>query len=191
MNRRSVLKSIGSLVLLGASSFSIYKWSRPDSQFNFSLLAKRKSLIAELAETIIPRTSTPGAKDAKVEDFILELLAFCTTIREQHTFLNGLIDLEEYTFLYYKCDFAKCSLINKIEVLQHFENKSKYRQSILNKISNKILGKSFFTKLKELTVQGYCNSKLGASQGLAYDYIPSTYKSCIQITDHQLSWATK
>ena len=191
MNRRNSLKAIASLLFVGVSSASVYEWFKAGSKIDFNLLAEKKTLIAELAESIIPRTSTPGAKDAKVEDYILGMLKSCTTEREKHTFLSGLNSLEDYALTNYNTGFINCSSANKIEILKHFEDKSHYNTLIFNKINKKLLGKPFFVKLKELTVQGYCNSELGATKGLAYDYVPSTYQACIKIGQNQRSWATK
>ncbi|MGY0037942.1 gluconate 2-dehydrogenase subunit 3 family protein [Pedobacter sp. NJ-S-72] len=55
----------------------------------------------------------------------------------------------------------------------------------------KFLGIPFFIILKQLTVEGYCTSQTGATKGLAYDYIPRTFASCIPLTKNQRSWATK
>lgn len=176
---------------MGVSSVSVYEWIYSDSKINFTLLTKKKALIAELADTIIPRTSTPGAKDAKVENYILKVLEFCTNTKEQHIFFDGINDLERYTLKTYNADFINCSTANRIEIIKHFEDKAIYSMPILNKINNKLLGKPFFAKLKELTIQGYCTSELGATKGMVYDDVPSTFQACIHVTDNQLAWATK
>jgi hypothetical protein len=191
LNRRNSLKGIASLVLMSATSVSIYEWINSGSKIDFNLLIEKKALIAELAECIIPRTSTPGAKDAKVEDFILSMLKTCTPVREQHTFLDGLKDMETYALENYNTNFINCSSTNKTEILAYFEDKATYNTRLFNKINNKFLGKPFFIKLKELTVKGYCNSQIGATMALAYDYVPSTYQACVRLADHQPSWATK
>ncbi len=191
MDRRNSLKGIGALILVGITSVSTFKWINSVVKIDFKHLIEKKTLIAELAETIIPRTTTPGAKDAKVEDYILRMLASCTTVSGQHIFLNRLTDLEDYAVKNYNSGFVNCSVINKTQILKHFESKGTYTYPILNKLNNKLLGKPFFVQLKELTVQGYCNSELGATKGLAYDYVPSTYQACARLAENQLSWATK
>ena len=85
----------------------------------------------------------------------------------------------------------KCNAVERNIVLKHFEEKGIYSLQILNKINNKFLGQTFFSKLKSLTVEGYCLSELGATKGLAYDYVPQTFEACIQLKNNQKSWATK
>lgn len=191
MNRRTSIKSILALSVISVSSFSVYEWLKYNHKIDFKLLTQKKKTIAELAETIIPRTDTPGAKDAKVEEFILGTLEFCCDQKTQNIFYIGLLDLEKYASNTYNREFINCSKVEKINILQHFEDKAVYHTAVLNKINDKLLGKPFIVKLKELTIDGYCTSQLGATQGLAYDFIPSTFQACIPLGRNQHSWATK
>lgn len=191
MNRRTTIKSLLGLGAVGFSSFSVYEWINYNHSIDANLFTKNKTLIAELAEVIIPRTDTPGAKDAKVEDFILGVLQSCTEPREQHFFLNGLTDLQKYAADKYDRSFVNCNKDQKIAIVQHFEKKATYGISILDKINYKFIGMPFFTKLKQLTVEGYCISQVGATQGLAYDYVPGKFEACISLRPGQRSWATK
>jgi hypothetical protein len=191
MNRRTTIKSLIGLAAVGVASVSIYEWKVYNHQIDFNLLHQKKKLIAELAEVIIPRTDTPGAKDVKAEDYILRVLEFCTAYREQNFFLNGLLDVESYASDKYNREFVNCTKDQKISIVKHFEDKSDYHIAILNKINNKIIGEPFFVKLKNLTVEGYCMSEIGATKGLAYDLVPVKFESCIPLKANQRSWATK
>lgn len=191
MNRRTTLKSILALSAAGISSFSAYKWISLNKEVNVNELLSYQSLIAELAETIIPATDTPGAKEAGVSGYIINVLTNCTGKREQNKFVSGLHDLEAYTIDSFDKSFMKCNAVERNIVLKHFEEKGIYSLQILNKINNKFLGQTFFSKLKSLTVEGYCLSELGATKGLAYDYVPQTFEACIPLENNQKSWATK
>lgn len=191
MDRRTTIKGLIVFVSVGLSSFSFYKWTAFNSVADVSLLDQKKTLLAELAEVIIPKTDTPGAKDAKVEDFIIGMIKYCTDPRAQHNFLNGLADLEQYALKNYSRDFEVCTAKEKIAILTYYEDKTVYKSNFVNKVNNKFFGVPFFVKLKQLTVEGYCTSRIGAEQGLAYDYIPVRYEACIPLTKNQRSWATK
>lgn len=190
MNRRTAIFSIfGSILVLftGSAFFNFWPlYRRPELNYLFT---KRK-LIAELAETIIPRTDTPGAKDVQVENFIIRMVKDCTEIKSQNCFLSGLKDLEQYTLKTYKKDFLSCLKSERLAVLSHLENGEK-TNSIWKKIRYKFLGDSFIHMLKYYTVVGYCTSEGGATKGLAYDYNPGTYEGCIPLTSHQKCWATE
>ncbi|TCD01701.1 gluconate 2-dehydrogenase subunit 3 family protein [Pedobacter psychroterrae] len=191
IGRRSALKAIFMLISALVSYLFIYKWINIISNPNLSLLHKKKSLIAEIAEIMIPRTETPGAKDVKVEDFILGMIEFCTDIKTQNSFINGLERFELHCLNNYHHSFLKCSHQEQIQILTYFEKDAKFRYNIINKINNKILGKPFIVKFKELAVEGYCTSKLGATIGLAYDYLPVRYDGCVILQQNQKSWATR
>ncbi|GGI25636.1 gluconate 2-dehydrogenase subunit 3 family protein [Pedobacter mendelii] len=191
MNRRTSIRSILALSALGISSFSAYKWFDLHQKISLSQITDFKVLIAELAETIIPQTDTPGAKSAGVQNYIINVLHNCTSKVEQNKFLNGLENVQNYTQSRFNKSFERCTSLQRVEILKHFEENDTYRYQILNKINNKLVGRPFFTLLKQLTVEGYCSSELGASQGLSYDYVPGSFIPCTPLNPNQKSWATK
>ncbi|MFC4210482.1 gluconate 2-dehydrogenase subunit 3 family protein [Pedobacter lithocola] len=191
MNRRTSIRSILALSALGISSFSAYKWFDLHQKISLSQLTDFKLLITELAETIIPETDTPGAKSAGVHNYIINVLHNCTSKVEQNKFLNGLESVTSFTQNKFNKPFERCNSVQRTEILKHFEENDTYRYQILNKINNKLVGRPFFTLLKQLTIEGYCSSELGASQGLSYDYIPGSYIACMPLKSNQKSWATK
>ncbi|WP_052495982.1 gluconate 2-dehydrogenase subunit 3 family protein [Pedobacter lusitanus] len=192
MDRRSYLKSVAGLAVAGTASFSVFKWFSIHRKVVPAEFSSKHELLAELAEMIIPQTDTPGAKAANVHEYIIAVMVDCTSVKEQNKFIDGIAELEEYAAREYGKEFLKCNPAERKAVLKQMaKNSSGYSYKILNKINNKIFGKPFFLKLRELTVEGYCQSRLGATQGLAYDYIPGTFEACIPIRPNQRSWATK
>jgi hypothetical protein len=191
MNRRSSIKYLAVFVTFGVSSVSLYKLVSNHSAPDLTLLLKKQSLIAELVDIIIPRTDTPGAKDAYVDQFVIKMISYGSDATVQRTFINGIQELEKYCEDTYSKEFVQCSIQDRTNVMKHFESKSNHSNPFLNKVKTKIFGQSFFQKLKDLTVEGYCTSQIGATQGLAYDYIPSSYESCVLLRNNQRSWATK
>jgi hypothetical protein len=192
MNRKRAIQRLLSVTVVGVSSVTAGKWLlNEDKEVNIKSLPQKKQLIAELAEAIIPRTDTPGAKDAQVPDFIIKMIAVDTDKQSQHNFLLGLANLERHTLSNYHVPFTRCSAAQKKAVLQYFQDKETYSLNILNRIRNKYWGPPFFKKLKELTVVGYCTSMQGATQGMAYLPVPGHFHACIPLTKNQKAWATK
>lgn len=191
MNRRTLLKSIAAVVTLGGASGAVYNFLTPGDGVPLADLPKNKALVAELADTIIPRTNTPGAKDAGVENFIIKMITENTDAKMQRSFLAGLKSVDEYAMDKYDTPFVKCNEAQRNTILKHFEDKATYSIDILNKVQRKFLGSPFFYQLRDLTVEGYCTSQVGATQGLAYDYVPVTFQACIPLQPNQLAWATK
>jgi len=191
MNRRTTIKSILGLGFVAVSGFSIFKWTKINRTADLSLLLNNKNLIAELAETVIPRTETPGAKDAKVEEFIIDFIRDCANNKNQNLFIEGLKDVQELAGTMYGKNYEYCIESEKWQLLTHFESEAENGNDLIRKIRNKFLGQPFFSQLKELTVIGYCTSEAGATKGLAYDYIPADFISCTKLLPGQRSWATK
>lgn len=187
MSRRQVILAIITIAV-AVLALKWWRWLQP---VNLAILEERRKLIAELAETIIPRTDTPGAKDANVAGFILEMVRHGISRREGHTFLKGLDAINDYCHAHFKQDFEVCLLDEKIRTLIHFEKKGEWTNSrLLSKVRNKLLGRPFFPLLRYLTVVGYCTSEVGCTQGLAYDYIPDEYIACLSLENGQRGWAT-
>lgn len=190
MNRR---KAIFRLLILGGGTAGIYggiKGYHLLKQPDLDKLTALQPLIDELAETIIPRTDTPGAKDAGVGAFITQMVKTCTGRRSQNNFINGLEELAVYSKLYYNNSYEKCSPEARRSILAHFESKGSKGNGFWGKAQRYMLGDSFFDTLKKNTVLGFCTSKVGANQALSYDYIPGNYSGCITISPGQKAWAT-
>jgi hypothetical protein len=191
MNRRKVLSLI--FVAGGATVTGIggYKWFQLNKAVDIGFLDQKMDLLAALAETIIPKTNTPGAREAGVGDFIYLMINECTDLRTKNKFVEGLHDLEAYCTEQYNKSYTGCTEAEQVIVMRHFQKKGRPMSGILGKAQNKFLGKSFFTTLKEFTVKGYCTSELGATKGLGYIAIPGVYKGCVDLSKGQRSWATK
>jgi hypothetical protein len=191
MNRRSYLKSIFGLVGVSITVYSLMHWLYLDTSITEEVLRRKKALIGELVELIIPTTDTPGAKAALVHEYILDVILNCNDNRQQYSFYMGLQNVEKYSLNEFQKEFSKCNLDEKTSVIEHFANKLDFQFPILIKINKKLFGQPFYLKLRELTVEGYCQSKLGATQALMYDYIPGKYIGSVPVTSNQRSWATK
>jgi hypothetical protein len=53
------------------------------------------TLLNEMGETILPKTSTPGAKDARVGEFMAVMVKDCYTAKDQRIFREGIKRLEK------------------------------------------------------------------------------------------------
>ncbi|MCH5720422.1 gluconate 2-dehydrogenase subunit 3 family protein [Niabella hibiscisoli] len=102
MNRRKFLKGslvLGSLSVLGFGSYKAYSiFRKPDYKY----LQQHKALIAEACETVIPKTDTPGAKDAKVEEFVIHCVQHMISTKEANIFIDGLQFIDDYCKKHYK-----------------------------------------------------------------------------------------
>lgn len=147
-------------------------------------------LISEVAEVIIPSTQTPGAKDANISISIVQMIKSCLSERERRKVITGLEYIQIYTQKKYSSSFNQCLAEKKIAILDYFDNKDRFQNEFLNRVKQKVFGPSFFELIKDLTVKAYCSSRIGGTQGLAYDHIPVEYVACMPMGLNQRSWAT-
>lgn len=194
MNRRKYLKSLLALTSLGIGSFSMFKWlgpTKPSRPITFPDWTKKALILTELAEIIIPKTDTPGAKEAGVGNYIISVMSNCYDQQQQRNFLSGLGDLEEYAESEYGMTFLESDSSTRQAIVAHFSSSLIESSTLMMKVKNKFFGKSFFFTLRELTVEGYCMSHIGSTQALSYDPVPGVYQPCIPLSSHPKSWATK
>ena len=105
MNRREAISRIALLVGGTLSAPTLFAMestgkvkTRSALEAAFSLTEAQRAIVAEVAEHIIPKTTTPGAKDAGVPAFIVMMLNDCYKSPEQTSFLEGVADLEKKEF---------------------------------------------------------------------------------------------
>ncbi len=191
MNRRTFFSSA---IVITIGTLAVYYGNKFYQGFKtpeINSLDEYLPLIDELSDAIIPRTDTPGAKDANVAIFIIDFVKNNANKKEQNKFIDGLVELEEKCFYDYKSGFLSLTDFQKREILTYFYNKGKNYQGNLGKINNKLFGRSFFELLKEYTCIGYCTSFEGATKGLAYELVPGKYIAKTNYLENQKSWATK
>lgn len=152
---------------------------------------EQESLLASLADTILPDTDVPGALRAGVPAYITALLATVFTARERDWFIRGLQKIQDHSHTRYHLPFEHCRENDRLDILQYFESKALYRIEILNKIRRRVFGEPFIKQLKRLVVNGYCTSRLGATEGLVYDPIPIGYETCTPLSNQPRTWATE
>ncbi|GGN02705.1 twin-arginine translocation pathway signal protein [Dyadobacter beijingensis] len=161
------------------------------SALTFPFTADRKALVSEVAEIIIPKTDTPGAKDAKVGEFIEMMLKDCYEAKDQESFNKGLAELE-------KKDFLKATPEEQTKILKEMEASAKDEMTKAGEEKKKYTeagkeysdaGVPFFRLVKELTLLGYFTSEPGATQALEYVAVPGRYDGCIDLKPGQKNWA--
>lgn len=191
MTRRKAIFTVIVSCLATISGLVSIWWYKRNKTYDLESINDYKDLIDSISETIIPRTDSPSAKDAGVVNYIVNVIENCFSKSDKRTVIIGLNNLEKYCQDHFLLTFINCRDEDKTKALAYFENQGSFANPLLNKIKKKILGSSFFEQMKWLVVSGYCVSKLGATQGLVYDYIPVDFIACMPYLLNQKSWATK
>lgn len=194
MNRREALQRFSLLIggsLLGADSLLAKNvdWDAladaPDSK-GIGLFSKSQiKLLNEIADTIVPETGTPGAKAAKVGQFIAVIVSDCYEPADQKIFTEGLAQLQVQCKQKTGKSFVKCSPQQRLDFLKVLDQEQKaYYKS--KKPSDPPL---YFRQMKDLTLLGYFTSEVGATQALRYLPVPGRYET-IEYKKGDRAWAS-
>ena len=151
-------------------------------------------LVSELAEIIMPKTSTPGAKDAGVPGFIDGMLKEVFPKGDQEKFLKGLAEFDDDAKKTFGDAFAECGPADQVAHVK------KHHDAALSNSGDKAsagwwnsddgAGKPFIVKFKELTILGFFSSEPGATQVLQYNPVPGPFKGCVPLAEVGKTWAT-
>jgi hypothetical protein len=165
MDRRSVFKNLviiaGGILILPSCS---QDKSKASIQLNkLDIDAETEKLLAEIAETIIPETDTPGAKTLNIHLFVLKMLDDCYEKEDQQKFISGLRELEADVRKQFGNSFTECSPEQRRQALTNIENKK-------NASADSVF---FYEIMKDRTMQGYMNSKYVMTNLVIYELIPS------------------
>ena len=220
LNRREVLKRIAALVGGALSSSTVaaaLAAARPvgsgsggewQPQVLKDNLGER---VATLAELIIPRTDTPGARDAKVHEFIDLMLAEWMQPAERQNFLTGLADVRERAWKAHRASFIDCTEAQQTMILEKLEEKAQKELAAAAKKAEKAERKAksraekgqetrpatgmpsprpFFSHLKELTLVGYYTSEIGATEELNHVIVFDEYEGCVPLDEVGAAWSS-
>jgi len=146
------------------------------------------SLITEVAEIIIPKTDTPGAKETGVPAFIDKMLKDVYPKEDQERFVAGLKAFDEEARKAYGDPFLELEPEQQTEFV-----KKAHDEAIQAERSTKPSPpRPFVLVMKELTMLGFFTSKPGATEVLQYEAVPGSYKGCLPLkeTGNGKTWAS-
>ncbi|WP_020607607.1 gluconate 2-dehydrogenase subunit 3 family protein [Spirosoma spitsbergense] len=189
MNRRNAITQL-SLLLGGTLSMpTVQAMSRLEKReivtpinSNFSLTNEQRSLIAEVAEQIIPKTDTPGAIEAGVPAFVEMMVQDCYREPEQQSFMAGIEQLQQQNFLS-KNGAEKVDMLTKLEADTKEQMKTyQVKQTKMGDNEDKevmkaqLKGLPFWRLMKELTLLGYFTSEKGLNANFEYVPVPGKFE---------------
>ena len=189
MNRRDALSKVALLIGGTLSAPTLLAMSRAGEAKNtsialesFSLNDTQRKIVAEVAEHIIPRTTTPGAKDAGVPAFIEMMLNDCYKAPEHKSFLAGVSDLEKKNFLAQSKDQQIATLkqleSDTKELMKQYNVKQvKVGDNVDKESMDGTMGVPFWRLMKELTLTGYYTSEQGLKASFVYEPVPGKFEN--------------
>ena len=188
INRREAIQRVsmmfGGVALVGHSA--LLDASEQAASLSGALLeATDVALLDEIAETILPETETPGAKEAGVGPFMALMVADAYSPDEQKIFREGMATLER------ECEAAngkgflastpseRLSLLEKLDREQHSYMKSRDDGQPVH----------YFRMMKELALLGYFTSEIGYKKAMRYVETPGRFEPCVPYEPGDKAWA--
>ena len=186
MNRREALSRVALIMggtVLGAEAFlSGCTTGKTGLSFSTTDIA----FLNEVAETILPATNTPGAKEAKVGEFMTVIVKDCYEAKDQNTFVEGLKKLNEASTKANGKTFVEATAAQRHDLLVGLDKEA----SAFQKTKKPDEQKHYFTILKELTLWGFFSSEVGATKVLRYNAVPGKYDGSYPYKKGDKAWAT-
>ena len=143
-------------------------------------------VVAEIAEIIIPKTDTPGAKDAGVPAFIDLMVKDCYEKEDQDRFIKGATDFDADAKATYGDSFVSCDPEKQKELVLKYHSEA----IAAMKSDTPPKDRPFIMMMKELTMLGFFTSEPGATQVLQYEAVPGAYRGCVPLSEVGRTWAT-
>lgn len=131
--------------------------------------AAEENMLAELCETILPKTLTPGAKDLSSHLFVLKMVDDCRKKEDQDRFISGMKAFQERCKSSAGKDFVGSTMDQRNTVLA----------SILADKDEESDLKYFFKTVKGLTIQSYTASEFFMTKVQVYELVPGRYHGCV------------
>ena len=145
-------------------------WNQSSLQSGQSLLAPHQdALLAEIVETIIPTTDTPGAKALGIHSFIQKIVTDCMEPSAQETMTKGLTAVQAIAQKKYNKSFISLDPTQRTELLKAMSQATEPDQ------------KAFFSLVKGMTIQGYMSSEYVMNNITHYEMAPGRYHGCVPV----------
>ena len=176
MERREAVQYISLLLggtLVGSNAFLTGCKTKTGKQTNFD--EDDIAYLNEVANTILPETSTPGAKAAMVGQFMTVMINDSYEEKDQKIFHEGMKKLNDLSEKTYDGSFMKINEKQRHELLVKLDQEQK--EYMKNK--KKEEPSHYFRMMKELTMLGYFTSEIGCTKARRYIESPGKYDGCV------------
>lgn len=142
------------------------------------------AMLDEIAETILPRTDTPGAKDAAVGAFIARYSVACYEPAHLGILQEGIGTLDARMRATAGIDFLQARPAQRQALLTAVDAEARKHAAGSGQPAP-----HYFTLMKQLTMFGFFTSEPGSTRVLRYRPVPGKYKGCTPYRKGQKSWA--
>ena len=190
MQRREALRLLmagGVLPAVPTDLFAFFNGAHPASGYALRTLNPHQNdTVVAMIDQIIPATDTPGAKGARVNEFIDVILTEWANDEERKNFLEGLAGVDKQSNDLFGKNFVDASSQQQVTLMRAMDESVAAQKTRRMRHGNTIpeerdkqLRGEFFTVFKGITVHGYYTSEVGFAQELNLQIIPGAQHGCV------------
>jgi len=134
-----------------------------------------EALLAELAETLIPETDTPGAKTTMAHHFTLVMIDDCQPDDIKTKYVNGLRSFEDACRKLGGKTFMESNSEERVALLRQVEaNIDQFPEEV----------RTFYHFTRRYIIQGYTSSSFFLTNVKPYELVPGpNFKGCVPVDE--------
>jgi gluconate 2-dehydrogenase gamma chain len=202
MNRRELLERVAWLMggtISAPAALAVLSGCspKPGAGWHPLFLSQQEGAIVEgVADLILPRTATPGARDVGVPAFIDVILKDAYPSEDQVRFVSGLKDFDDEAQRAHGKPFLELPQAQRLAFLQQVHDAAAIGEKVQQADKDVPAAerkRPFVLMMKELTLLGFFTSQVGVTQVLQYVPVPGGFQACIPIAQagNGKTWATE
>lgn len=191
MQRRELFRLLGAGAVLPAMTpeiFTLLRQAQPGADYKLRTLdANQNATVVAMIDLIIPATDTPGAKGARVNEFIDLILTDWAVPEERKAFLDGLADIDRQSNDLFGKKFVDASpqqqetqLRAIDDVLMGNRQRPVRHGNTVPEVDAQMKG-PFWIVFKNLTLHGYYTSQVAFEKELKLQIIPGAQHGCAPV----------
>jgi len=195
MLRRDVLRVLSAAAaapVLPQEVTFLLRQARPPAGYGLrTLTLHQNAVVVAMIDLVIPATDTPGAKAARVNEFMDVILTDWATADERERFLAGLDDVDTQANALFGKNFLDASVVQQTALLQALDDSVDWAQALprepvdSSRRSFDQLRGEFFRSFKLMTIHGYYTSEIGQTQELKREIIPGAFHGCAPLASEK------
>lgn len=157
------------------------------------------AFLDEIADTILPETTTPGAKAAKTGAFMALMVTDAYTDRNRQVFREGMRQVDEGCRAAAGTSFMQATPAQRLTLLEALdreqrtamEERAEAPRSRAPAAASRPEDEPphYFRMMKELALLGYFTSEIGYRQAMRYIESPGRFDPCVPHVPGDKTWA--
>jgi hypothetical protein len=144
------------------------------------------AFLDEVADAILPETSTPGAKAAAVGAFMALMVTDTYSPEDQAVFRSGMRVIDDECRAEHGVAFMEATSAQRLALLERLDTEQFEHEAARGETG---LPTHYFRMVKQLTLLGYFTSEIGITMAQNYVESPGRFDPCVPYTEGERSWA--